>query len=267
VKAYGWSAELVEDVLKDIILRDAQNRTRIANRAIKANGGQVKRGRKRKLRQGASEQNAFAPNPIPVADPTYGQTKARGRKPGPSQNSKAKRTLPLQVNPDSSAVSANSEALPSGGIVGSTAKKRAGAPPIEATAKDSATIKPASSAPPKKKSKTHDTRHSPGTINPTKENRKRKAKVPSMCIEINNAHFVLHQDLDFTEWSRLLDSVAIVEDCRRKPIYFYRLLDGSVKSVTDAAEYRQFWTDFHEGLLPKDNFDAVHIDRVWSFEI
>jgi hypothetical protein len=55
-----------------------------------------------------------------------------------------------------------------------------------------------------------------------------------MCVEINNANFVLQEDLDFKEWSRLMDSVAMVEDCRRMPIYFYRLLDGSVKSVTDA---------------------------------
>jgi hypothetical protein len=187
-----------------------------------------------------------------MADPAYGQTKARGHKPGPTRNH---------------AVSANSEALPGAGIVGSTAKKRAGAPPIEATAKDSAAVKPASSAPPKKKSKTQDTQHSPGTIKPTKENRKHKAKLPSMCVEINNANFVLQEDLEFKEWSRLMDSVAVVEDCRRKPIYFYRLLDGSVKSMTDAAGYRQFWTDFREGLLPKDDFDGVHIDRVWSFEI
>jgi hypothetical protein len=192
-----------------------------------------------------------------MADPTYGQTKAQGRKHWPSRNSKAKK----------SPVSANLEALPSASIVGSSAKRRAGGPPIEATAKDSATVKPADSTPPKKKAKTQDTQHSHGTINPTKENRKRKAKLPSMCVEINNANFVLQQDLDFKEWSSILESVAIVKDCRRMPIYFYRLLDGSVKTVTDAAGYGQFLTCFQEGLLQKDDSDTVHIDRVRSFEI
>jgi hypothetical protein len=51
------------------------------------------------------------------------------------------------------------------------------------------------------------------------------------------------------------------------PIYFYRLLDGSVNSVTDAAGYSHFLTCFREGLLQKDDFDAVHLDRVLSFEI
>jgi hypothetical protein len=74
-----------------------------------------------KLRQGATEQAGFGPDPIPMADPTYEQTQAQGRKPEPSRNH---------------AVSANSEALPGASIVGSTVAKRAGALPIEATAKE-----------------------------------------------------------------------------------------------------------------------------------
>jgi hypothetical protein len=185
-----------------------------------------------------------------MADPTYEQTKAQGSKPRPSRNSKATKSLPLQVNPDSRAVSTSSEAPPSASIVASTGRKRAGAPPIEAAAKQAATVKPAGAAPPKKKNKT---RHAPP---------------PAMSVEINSAYFVLQQSLTFQEWSETLDSVAIVEDSRRMPIYHYRLLDSTVNSVTDAAGYGRFLKCFNDGLLQTEGpLDSVHIDRVLSFKI
>jgi glutaredoxin len=250
VKDKGWSPQLVEDVLKDIILRDSQNRRRLANRITKATGGVVKRGRQRTLREGETEFST--PNPstvIPMADPNYVQARTLlTRSAVPSQG-------------QGQMVASSDATEQSQIIVASQSRKRAGAAPIEGS--DIATI----SAPKKAKTqkRLQQQQSTAGIVKHKKAKHtkaKQKPRLESPYIFINNAYIVLQQSLSFRKWSRILDENSAVEDIRRKPIYFYRRLDGSVGTVSDAEEYQAFLGEFRNCLLLKDAQGAIKIDRV-----
>jgi hypothetical protein len=252
VRDKGWSPQLIEDVLKDIILRDSQNRRRQANKITKASGGVVKRGRKHRLREGVTEFSTPDPSTvIPMADPNYIQARTLI----------TRSAVPSQVQ-GQMVVSGDATEQPGSQIVvASQSRKRAGAAPIEGS--DIATM----SAPKKAKTqkRLQQQQSTAGIVKHKKaKHTKAKPKSPleSPFIFINNAYIVLQQSLSFRKWSRILDENSAVEDIRRKPIYFYRRLDGSVGTVSDAEEYQAFLGEFRNCLLLKDAQGAIKIDRV-----
>jgi hypothetical protein len=78
---------------------------------------------------------------------------------------------------------------------------------------------------------------------------------------------ILYPRVSFRKWSRILDENSRVEDIRRKPIYFYRLIDGSVGTVSNPEDYQDFLSAFRDCQLMKNAHGAVEIDRVRAVSI
>jgi hypothetical protein len=266
VQNKGWSAQLVEDVLKDIILRDSQNARRMANQKIKASGGVVKRGRKPKLRHSAGATDSQTPNSstfIPMADPNYiqGRTLATS---GAEQQLSVDDDQNHHQREDRSTRKGKDTTEQSGltGIVASQTEKRAGMAPIQGAASPSKKRKT------EKSEKQQQPQHS-GSItgHGATKPKKTKQNLPSVYVLINNAYIVLQQTLSFRKWSSILDENSRVEDIRRKPIYFYRRIDGSVGTISEPEDYQDFLSAFRDCQLMKNAHGAIEIDRVRAVSI
>jgi hypothetical protein len=208
VQNKGWSAQLVEDVLKDIILRDSQNARRMANQKIKASGGIVKRGRKPKLRHSEGATDSQTPNSstfIPMADPNYiqgrtlatsgaeqqlcvdqGNNQSHDQDDNQNHHQREDRSTRKASGPKDTTEQTGTTV-----IVASQSKKRAGMAPIEGS--NVTTV----STPKKRKTEKQQQPQHSGSITGHGATKPKKAKqnLPSVYVLINNAYLVLQQTI------------------------------------------------------------------------